>query len=141
MIANQPPPPAPAVESFLKQHMLQLAAVDSEHEEIRRLKRAIEKKKLEQELAALSSPTQPTNPTRQPVDYYANQIRQWHANLPRDACSAPRSLREFIMLLQGRTPGLQPHVPEVAQALRQLGWKRERCWQGDGGRRLWWPAS
>ncbi len=86
--------------------------------------------RLEQELAALSSPTQPTKRTRKPADYYAYQICQRHDNLPPEARSAPRSMSEFVTLLQGRTPWLQPHVPEVAQALRELGWKRKRCCGG-----------
>jgi hypothetical protein len=141
MITNQPPPPAPATESFIRQHILQLAAVRDEHDEIRRLKREIEKRRLEQELAALSSPTQQTKQDRKSLDFYANQIRHWHDNLPPDARRAPRSMIEILSLLQGRTPGSRPHAPEVAEVLRQLGWSRKRCWQGDGGRRLWWKVN
>ena len=139
MATKQPPPPAPELGTHLRQHIAKLTAMRSEHDELHRLRHNLEKRKLELELAALYTQTQPSRRARYPMDYYANQIRQWHDNLPRDARCAPRSMSEFMSFLHGRTPGLQPHVPEVAAALRQLGWSCKRCWQGDGGRRFWWP--
>jgi hypothetical protein len=124
---------------MLHRDMAQRAA---EYDEHRRLKREIEKRKLELELAGLSSPTKPTQPTRRPLDFYEQQITAWFNRLPPEARAAPRTMEEFLNLLQGRTPGMRPHAPDLSRVLSSLGWIRKRNWKSDGaGVRLWWPTG
>jgi len=132
------PPPPDASRAFLESLQRDITRRNAEHEELRQIRRAIEKKKLEAELAGLSL-TKPPQPKRQSLDYYAEQITAWFNRLPPEARKAPRTMEELLNLLQGRTPGMRAHAPEVSSVLRQLGWLRKRCWHWDDGRRLWWP--
>lgn len=135
-----PPPPADFGRDQTLSYMQRLCAHSAEHEEILRLKRELELKKLRTELADLSSATTPPPAKRKPQDFYAQQITAWFKRLPPEARNAPRTMEEFINLLQGRTPGMRAHAPEVSKALSGLGWVRRRDWKADGeGRRLWWP--
>lgn len=136
------PPPPPDVTSYLNILQRDMAQRSAEAEEVRRLRREIEIRKLEMELAALSSPTQLTKPTRRPSDFYEQQINAWFNRLPPEARKAPRSMEEFLNLLEGRTPRMRAHAPEVSRALTAKGWVRQRNWKVDGGgRRLWWPPT
>jgi len=134
-----PPPPPDATLNFLEILRRDMAKRDAEHEEVRRLKREIELKKLQMELAGLSSPVKPQ---RRSIDFYAEQLVVWFNNLPAAARATPRSMADFLSLLKGRTPGMRPHAPEVAQALKSQRWSRKRCWEADGeGRRMWYPPG
>jgi hypothetical protein len=134
------PPPPDAAHDYLEYFRRNMAQRQSEGEELRRLKREIEKKKLEAELAGLSVPTKPPQPKRQSLDYYADQIAAWFNRLPPEARKAPRTMEEFVNLLVGRTPGMRAHGGDVSRVLRQMGWLRRRSWEADGqGTRLWWP--
>lgn len=137
-----PPPP-----DDLRDHTLNYVQLirqrAAEHDEHRRLKREIELKKLQLELAGLSVPTKPTHLKRQPIDIYEQQIKAWFNRLPPEARLAPRTMEEFVNFLQGRTPGMRAHAGDVSRVLRdRLGWSRKRCWHSDGeGCRLWYPPA
>jgi hypothetical protein len=134
------PPPPPGTRSYLLDIQAEYEARRAESEEIRRLKREIEKRRLEQELADLSSPTNSSQPKRRPIEYYENQLNAWFNSLPAAARQAPRSMHELLSILKGRSPGLQPHAGEVSDLLALNGWKRKRQWRADGeGRRFWYP--
>ncbi len=134
-----PPPPADFVRDQESSYMQQLRARSAEYEEQRRLKREIELKKLQIELAGLSSPTKPPPAQRKPLAFYAQQITAWFNRLPPEARKAPRTMEEFLNLLAGRTPGMRAHAPDVSQVLSGLRWVRRRNWADGEGRRLWWP--
>ncbi|MER2602683.1 MAG: hypothetical protein ABTR27_10035 [Candidatus Competibacter phosphatis] len=134
-----PPPPADSLHDQESSYMQQLRARSAEYEEQRRLKREIELKKLQMELAGLSSPPNLPPAKRKPLAFYAQQITAWFGRLPPEARKAPRTMEEFINLLQGRAPGMRAHAPDVSKVLSGLGWVRRRDWRADGGRRLWWP--
>jgi hypothetical protein len=139
------PPPPSEFYLHLESMRREAAQRNAEHEELRRLKREIEKKKLEQELACLSTKasttaTIHTHPVRHPLDFYAQQITTWFNRLPIEARSAPRTMDEFVSLLQGRTPGMNAHPGDVSRILKKIGWVRRRNWKSDGeGVRMWWP--
>ena len=137
-----PPPPADFCRDHPLSYMQQLRARSAEHDEHLRLKREIELKKLQMELAGLSPPTKPPPAQRKSRDFYAQQITAWFNRLPTEARNAPRTMEEFINLLAGRTPGMRAHAPDVSQVLSGLGWVRRRDWKANGeGRRLWWPPA
>jgi len=123
------------------QQLRQVAAqANAEADERRRLKNEIERRKLEMELAGVSATPKSVAPKRRSIDTYEAQINEWFSRLPPAARAAPRTMAEFINLLDGRTPGMRAHAPDVSRILSRLGWVRRRSWASDGeGRRLWWP--
>jgi hypothetical protein len=135
-------PPPDVLRDPTLSYMQQLRARSAEHDEHRRLKREIELKKLQMELASLSAPTKLTQPQRRSLDYYADQIQAWFSRLPPEARKAPRTMEEFINLLQGRTPGMRGFAPDVSRVLCGMGWVRRRSWRSDSSSaRLWWPPQ
>lgn len=133
------PPPPDVMRSFRDEMWQQAAAANTEADERRRLRNEIEKRKLELELASLSSQAAPG---RRSIGTYENQITAWFNRLPPEARSAPRSMSEFINLVEGRSPGMRAHAPDVSRILSQLGWVRRRIWRADGeGRRVWIPPG
>lgn len=137
------PPPPDITSSYAETFRRDMAQRVAEADEVRRLRREIEVKKLQMELANLSAPQNPSKPLRQSIDIYETQIRHWHGSLPPEARQAPRTMSEFIALLKGRSPGANAHAGDVSKVLKErLGWSRRRCWKADGeGRRLWYPPS
>jgi len=140
---NQPPPPG-EMGAFLNRLQLDLNQRMAETEERRHLRNEIERRKLELELASLTAPVPgpaSTSPTqRRTISTYEQQIIAWFKRLPPEARKAPRTMEEFISLLQGRTSGTPAHPGEVSRVLNQIGWIRRRNWKSDGeGRRMWWP--
>ncbi len=132
------PPPPDVARTYLEKLHLDYVQRSNEFEEVRRLKRDIELRKLQMELADLS----PVRPQRRSIDFYSDQLAVWFNNLPAAARQVPRSMDEFLSILKGRTPGMRPHAPEIAQALKSQRWSRKRCWKSDGeGRRLWYPPG
>jgi hypothetical protein len=126
--------------TYLQQLQQEAAEAAAEGEERRRLRKEIETKKLQLELASLSDTPKVIAPKRRPVDTYEAQITEWFNRLPPEARSAPRTMEEFINLLDGRTPGMRAHAPDVSRVLSRLGWVRKRIWKSDGeGRRTWIP--
>jgi hypothetical protein len=133
-----PPPPPAGIPSYLTQLHAHSAAIAADAEERRRLRNEIELKKLQLELANLSSPAASTQSKRRPLDFYEQQITAWFNRLPPDARKAPRTMEEFLNLLQGRTLGMRAHAPDVSRVLQRMGWVRKRIWKADGeGRRVW----
>ena len=133
------PPPPDATGSYLEILQRDYAQRAAEQEEVRRLRREIEKKKLEQELADLSAPNKPS---RKPIEFYGDQLAGWFNSLPTVARQAPRSMEELLSILKGRSPGMRPHAGDLSKVLIREGWKRKRHWKADGeGRRLWYPPS
>jgi hypothetical protein len=132
-----PPPPPGAIASFVAQIHQQTAAATAEADERRRLRNEIERRKLELELARLNSPAPQA---RRPIDTYEQQITEWFNQLPPEARKAPRTMEEFINILEGRTTGMRAHPGEVSRVLRRMRWVRRRCWKSDGeGHRIWLP--
>lgn len=90
-------------------------------------------------------------PLQPPPD--PNTVRQWRTEnrplvdrladllktIPDDVQRAGIPLRTLQQRLRGRTPGCTAHHAEIAQALRQLGFYRERRWRAEdnGFRALW----
>jgi hypothetical protein len=140
-----PPPPDVAgsyIKTYLEQTRQHAAAAVAEGEERRRLRKEIETRKLQLELASLSSTPKPILPKRKPGNTYEAQITEWLRRLPPAARNAPRTMAEFINMLDGRTQGMAAHAPDVSRILMQLGWVRKRIWSADGeGRRVWIPPS
>lgn len=141
-----PPPPPDADRditiSFMQQLRQQSAIANAEADERRHLRNQIEKRKLEMELASLSAMPKTVVPQRRSVDTYQAQITEWFSRLPPAARAAPRTMAEFINLLDGRTPGMRAHAPDVSRVLSRLGWVRRRIWKADGeGRRVWLPPG
>jgi hypothetical protein len=137
-----PTPPDELIRDRSLNYIQELRARAAEADEVRRLRQEIEKKKLEQELASLSLPTQPTKPRRRPLDFYEQQITAWFNRLPPEARKAPRSMEEFINLLEGRTPGMRAHAPDVSRTLIRLGWHKCRIWSANSqSRRVWRPSG
>lgn len=67
------------------------------------------------------------------------QIESLTATLPAAVLHRPWSLDELIPRLEGKYRP-RPASRSVAQALRRLGWRQERCWKKSGlNRRLWLP--
>ena len=136
-----PPPPADTASYMQMLHRDMRQRAD-EADEMRSLKREIELKKLQMELAGLSSPTKPRQPTRRPLDFYEQQITAWLNRLPPEVRRVPRMMEDFINMLEGRTPDMRAHAPDVSRVLISAGWKRKRHWKSDGeGRRLWYPPG
>jgi hypothetical protein len=129
--------------SYMQHLRAQAAIGNAEADERRRLRNEIEKRKLEIELASLSATPKTVVPQRRPVDTYEAQITEWFSRLPPAARAAPRTMAEFINMLDGRTPGMRAHAPDVSRILRgRLGWVRKRIWSADGeGRRVWMPPT
>lgn len=136
-------PPPPDVQRSAMQTYLDWARQESaKHDEQRRLRKEIELKKLQMELAGLSETPKTVRPKRRSIDTYEAQITEWFNRLPPDARNAPRTMAEFINLLEGRTPGMRAHAPDVSRILVRLHWIRKRIWHADGeGRRVWLPPS
>jgi hypothetical protein len=140
-------PPPPDVDrhstlTYMQQLREQVARSNAEGNEHRRLKNEIARRKLELELAALSATPKTVVPKRRSVDTYEAQITEWFSRLPPAARVAPRTMAEFINLLDGRTPGMRAHAPDVSRILSRLGWVRRRIWKADGeGRRVWVPPG
>ena len=114
-----PPPPADFVRDQTLSYMQQLRARSAEHDEHLRLKREIELKKLQMELAGLSSSTKPPPAKRKPRDFYAQQITAWFDRLPPEARKAPRTMEEFINLLARPHAG---HEGTCARCVTGIVW-------------------
>jgi hypothetical protein len=131
-------PPPEEKSSYLEMIQRDSAQRCAEFEEIRRLKHEITLRNMKIDLANLSVTPRPMAPKRKPLDFYEAQITEWFNRLPPTARAAHRTMQEFINLLEGRTPGMRAHAPDVSRVLQRMGWVRRRIWQRDGeGRRVW----
>ena len=135
-------PPPEEKSSYLEMIQRDSAQRCAEFEEIRRLKHEIALKNLQMEIASLSATPKPVPPKRRPIDTYEQQITAWFNRLPPEARKAPRSMEEFINLLEGRTPGMRAHAPDVSRTLIRLGWHKCRIWSANSqSRRVWRPSG
>lgn len=65
------------------------------------------------------------------------QITELMQTLPPALRDRPWMMAEFVSRLNGRYRE-RPHAQHVGEALRQLGWRRDRLWgKGGEGRRVW----
>lgn len=94
---------------------------------------------LKQETAAtvkLVAPIQTIKRTK-PLD---EQITELMRTLPPQLRDRPWSMGELVQRLTGKYRE-RPHAQRVGEALRRLGWRRERRWEkGFDGVRVWIPA-
>lgn len=135
-------PPPDVSRNAQPTYLDSLRQPDAQGEECQRLQNEIELKRLHLELASLSASPVPVRPKRRPVSIYEAQITEWFNRLPPDARAAPRTMAEFVNMLEGRTPGMKAHAPDVSRILSRLSWVRKRIWKADGeGRRLWLPPG
>lgn len=82
-----------------------------------------------------SGPVDPQSPPP-PLD---QQIVALMATLSPAQANRPWNMEELLLRLQGRYRD-RPHAQQVGQALRRLGWRRERLWGSEhAGRRMWLP--
>jgi transposase len=67
------------------------------------------------------------------------QITELMNTLPAQLRNRPWSMAELVQRLTGKYRA-RPHPQQVGDALRRLGWKRERRWgKGFDGVRVWVP--
>ena len=68
------------------------------------------------------------------------QITELMRTLPPQMRERPWSMPELIQRLAGKYRD-RPHAQQVGEALRRLGWRRERRWKkGFDGARVWVPG-
>jgi hypothetical protein len=111
------------------------AAVQAAEDEARRLlRKAVETKQLQLQLASLS-----TSPkTGKPLDV---QIVELMRTLPPSLRERPWSMAELVARLSGKYRD-RPHAQNVSAALLRLSWRRERRYSsGFGGLRVWIPPG
>ena len=69
------------------------------------------------------------------------QITEFMQSIPPKILNRPWSIAELILRLDGKYRD-RPHAQNVGDALRKLGWKRDRYWgKGFNGVRLWLPPG
>lgn len=69
------------------------------------------------------------------------QIAELMISLPPQILNRPWSMTELVLRLNGKYRD-RPHAQNVGDALRKLGWKRDRYWsKGYDGVRLWIPPK
>ena len=69
------------------------------------------------------------------------QITELMQSMPPMILNRPWSMSELVLRLDGAYRD-RPHAQNVGDALRKLGWKRDRYWgNGYNGVRLWLPPS
>ncbi len=69
------------------------------------------------------------------------QIEELMISLPPQILNRPWSMTELVLRLNGKYRD-RPHAQHVGDALRKLGWKRDRYWiKGYDGVRLWIPPK
>ena len=73
----------------------------------------------------------------------AERLHRLIRDMPDEEQTLPRHIDFFCDVLAPRYHGKRAHRGQVASGLRDLGWKRARCWQQDnnGFRALWWPPG
>ena len=76
-----------------------------------------------------------------PTKSLEDQIMDLMRTLPPPLRERPWSMTELVQRLVGKYRQ-RPHAQQVGQALRRLGWRRERRWQkGYDGVRVWMLAE
>ncbi len=130
-----PPPTDPGaryMQSYLQELNRKSAEAAAEGEERRRLRKEIETKKLQLELASLSAAPRSVKP----LDV---QIVELMRTLPPQLRDRPWSMAELVQRLTGKYRA-RPSAQHVGTALSRLRWRRDRLWSaGAMGQRVWWP--
>jgi hypothetical protein len=120
------------INGYMAELHRQAAEAAAEGEVRRRLRKEIELKKLQLELASLSA----TPKAVKPIDV---QIVELMLTLPPQLRDRPWSMAELVTRLTGKYRD-RPHPQNVGDALRRLGWRKERRYgQGYDGARVWLP--
>lgn len=69
------------------------------------------------------------------------QIEALMKSTPPQLLNRPWSMAELVLRLDGKYKA-RPHAQNVGDALRKVGWKRDRYWAKEyGGVRIWLPPS
>ena len=69
------------------------------------------------------------------------QISELMQSTPPKLLDRPWSMAELVARLEGKYRD-RPHAQNVGDALRKLGWKRDRYWgNGYNGARVWLPPG
>jgi hypothetical protein len=122
------------INGYLAELHQRATEIAAEGEERRRLRKEIETKKLQLELASLSASPKSVKP----LD---DQIVELMRTLPPQLRDRPWSMAELVQRLTGKYRD-RPHAQCVSAALLRRGWRKERRYgQGYEGRRLWWPPG
>jgi hypothetical protein len=115
------------MNTFAQNYMDQLRARQVEQLRLNKLKQEADAK------AKLAESIQKIKRTK-PLD---DQINEFMRTLPPQMRDRPWSMAELVNRLTGKYRD-RPHAQQVGQALRRLGWRRERRWmQGFDGVRVW----
>jgi hypothetical protein len=130
--------PPDAADRYMQTYLNELnrrsAESAAEGEERRRLRKELETKKLQLELARLSA-------SPKAVKSLDDQIVELMRTLPPQLRDRPWSMAELVQRLTGKYRD-RPHAQNVGEALRRLGWRRERRYaDGYDGRRVWFPPG
>ena len=105
-------------------------------EERRAESNRLHKIRQEAETAALLAASIEKIKRTKPLD---QQITELMRSLPPALRNRPWTMDELVNRLVGRYHD-HPHAQHVGEALRRLGWKRERRWgEGYEGKRIWLP--
>ena len=130
-----PPPTDPGaryMQSYLQELNRKSAEAAADGEERRRLRKEIETKQLQLQLAALSA-------SPKSVKSLDDQITELMRTLPPQMRNRPWSMQELVQRLTGKYRD-RPHGQQIGSALRRLGWLRERRYgPGYDGVRVWLP--
>ena len=115
------------MNTYAQTYMAQLRAKQEEQLRINRVKQEADAK------AKLAQSIQQIKRTKPLGD----QITELMRTLPPQMRNRPWSMAELVNCLTGKYRD-RPHAQQVGQALRRLGWRRERRWvEGFDGVRVW----
>jgi hypothetical protein len=106
----------------------------AEYEEQKRLRKIQQEAEAYAKLAQALEQIKRTKPLE-------DQITGLMRTLPPELRNRPWSMAELVNQLTGKYRD-RPHPQQVGQALRRLGWQRERRWEnGYDGVRVWLPPD
>lgn len=89
----------------------------------------------------LETPTITTKDKLHTIKPLNEQIAELMISLPPQILNRPWSMAELVLRLNGKYRD-RPHAQHVGNALRKLGWKRDRYWsKGYDGVRVWIPPQ
>ena len=124
---TEPDKPAATSDSLVQAYAAELRARVEERSRLHRL---------QQEAQASAKPAQSLRQVK-PLDA---QITELMRSLPPQLRNRPWSMPELVQRLTGKYRD-RPHAQQVGEALRRLGWRRERRWEkGFDGARVWVPG-
>jgi hypothetical protein len=106
----------------------------AEYEEQKRLRKIQQEAEANAKLAQALKQIKRTKPLE-------DQITELMRTLPPELRNRPWSMAELVNQLTGKYRD-RPHPQQVGQALRRLGWQRERRWENSyDGVRIWLPPD